>query len=76
MINIWLSPSQQPDGTQPSNYMLNKVPVITGMSRARNSRWGMLLYMNEVGTDYIYGGQNKIGVHGDVYHVSIAIHAW
>ena len=45
--------------------------VVTGMSRARNSRWGMLLYVNEAG---IYGGQNKIGVH--VYHVGIAIYTW
>ena len=37
-----------------------QAPVRTGMSRARNSRWGMLLYVNEAG---IYGGQNKIGVH-------------
>ena len=41
------------------------------MSCARNSRWGMLLYVNEAG---IYGGQNKIGVH--VYHVGIAIYTW
>ena len=44
-------------------------PVGTGMSRARNSRWGMLQHVNEAG---IYGGQNNIGVH--VYHVVIAIH--
>ena len=44
------------------------------MSRARNSRWGMLLHVNEAETDYIYGGLNKIGVH--VYHVGISIHAW
>ena len=46
-----------------------QAPVVTGMSRARNSRWGMLLYVNEAG---IYGGQNKIGVH--VYNVGIAIY--
>ena len=46
-----------------------QAPVGTGMSRARNSRWGMLLYVNKAG---IYGGQNKIGVH--VYHVGIAIY--
>ena len=31
----------------------------------------MLLYVNKAGTDYIYGGQNKIGVH--VYHVGITM---
>ena len=41
------------------------------MSRARNSRWGMLLHVNEAG---IYGGQNKIGVLVHVYHVGIAIY--
>ena len=30
-----------------------QAPVGTGMSRARNLRWGMLLHMNEAG---IYGG--------------------
>ena len=49
--------------------MIQQAPVGTGMSRARNSRWGMLLHVNEAG---IYGGQNKIGVH--VYHVGIAIY--
>ena len=44
--------------------------VGTGMSRARNSRWGMLLHVNEA---RIYGGKNKKGVH--VYHVGIAIYA-
>ena len=43
--------------------------VGTGMSRARNSRWGMLLHVAG-----IYGGQNKIGVH--VYHVDIAIYIY
>ena len=33
--------------------------VGTGLSRARNARWGMLLHVNEAG---IYGGRNKIGV--------------
>ena len=46
-----------------------QAPVGTGMSRSLNSRWGMLLHVNEAG---IYGGQNKIGVH--VYHVGIAIY--
>ena len=46
-----------------------QAPVGTGMSRARNSRWGILLYVNEAG---IYGGQNKIAVH--VYNVGIAIY--
>ena len=41
------------------------------MSRARNSRWGMFLHVNEAG---IYGGQNKIGVLVHVYHVGIAIY--
>ena len=41
------------------------------MSRARNSRWGMLLHVNEAG---IYGGQNKIGEHVHVYHVGITIY--
>ena len=48
---------------------VKQAPVGTGMSHARNSRWGMLLHVNEPG---IYGGQNKIGVH--VYHVGIAIY--
>ena len=39
------------------------------MSRVRNSKWGMLLHVNEA---RIYGGQNKKGVH--VYHVGIAIY--
>ena len=54
-------------------YIIKQAPVVTGMSHARSSRWGMLLHVNEAGTDYIYGGQNKIGVH--VFHVGIAIHA-
>ena len=29
---------------------LKQVPVLTGISRARNSRWGMLPNMNEAGT--------------------------
>ena len=64
-------------------YYINKqAPVGTGMSRARNSRWGMVLYVNEAG---IYGGQNKMGVHvyndqhkiggAHLGHVSIAMHA-
>ena len=49
--------------------LIQKAPVGTGMSRARNSRWAMLLHVKEAG---MYGGQNKIGVH--VYHVGIAIY--
>ena len=47
-----------------------KVKKLTGMSRARNSRWGMLLHVNEAG---IYGGQNKIGEH---VLKGIAIYTW
>ena len=49
--------------------MKKQAPVGTGMSRTSNSRWGMLLYVNEAG---IHGGQNKIGVH--VYNVGTAIY--
>ena len=52
-----------------------QAPGVTWMSRASNSRWGILQHMNEAGTDKMYGGQrqNKIGgVH--VHHVGIAIH--
>ena len=38
----------------------------TGMSRDRNSRWGMLLHVNEAG---IYGGQKKL----DVMHVECMV---
>ena len=41
------------------------------MSRARNSRWDMLLHVKEAG---IYGGQKKIGGIVHVYHVGIAIY--
>ena len=57
-------------GRNSFNYIYKQAPVGTGMSRARNSRWGMLLYVNEAG---IYGGQNKIGVHVYMYHVGIDI---
>ena len=53
----------------PKNKQIKQAPVGAGMSRARNSRWGMLLHVNEA---RIYGGQNKKGVH--VYHVCIAIY--
>ena len=33
-----------------------QAPVGTGMSRARNSRWGMLLHVKEAA---MYGGQTK-----------------
>ena len=36
-----------------------QAPVVTGMSRARNSRWGMLLYVHEAGTDQMYGVKTK-----------------
>ena len=52
---------------------IKQAPVGTGMSRARNLRWGMLLHVNAAG---IYGGQHKIGVLVHVYHVGIAIYTW
>ena len=50
-----------------------QAPVGTAISRTRNSRWGMLLYVTKA---VIYGGQNKIGVLVHVYHVGIAIYTW
>ena len=45
------------------------------MFSIRNLRLGILVHMNEAGTDLIYEvqGQNKIGVH--VHHVNITIPA-
>ena len=37
-------------------FNFKQAPVGTGISRARNLRWGMLLHVNEA---RIYGGQNK-----------------
>ena len=62
-MHIKMSPSIQHITNDCSVY-LKQAPVGTGMSRAHNSRWGMLLYVNEAG---IYGGQNKIGVHALQY---------
>ena len=52
--------------SQNANRIINKLLSEQRCPGARNSRWGMLLHVNEAG---IYVGQNKIGVLAHVYHV-------
>ena len=57
---IWILVPEENAKRHPHEHINTKknfkkqTPVGTGMSRARNLRWGMLLHVNEAG---IYGGQ-------------------
>ena len=60
VITIVCPNVQTPISNEVIQSVKTQAPVGTGMSRARNSRWGILLHLNEA---RIYGGQNKKGVH-------------